>query len=425
MKAIAVAVCCVLALLPSVLGHATLIYPAPYGTPNSPSKTTPTGGGTSGVPVYPLNTKFIDWKLVAGDGAGFPRMLVNTAGTNTAGNWPADAAPSSTEGFQTGAYTAIYNVPLSAILASPDPGGNAIATYGTQDPSLGPQTPNTLPFGFTYTTNLASAFACTGTFTTASYTYNKVCTVQLSTASAWYSGFSFAQVAPTPVGTGSATGGAAAAVGTCVPPDSTQLQTCSAVVMGIRATSSTSSSIWIPDGETQQGMDAAVLAELAQNLPNQKVFMVNVVGGHTESPSVATPCSTSYTRFLCAQAFTPCNLANTQPATAPFNQPCLQTCTEFTCWCQLNPIHQYLYQIQNSAGAWVCPESEAGSDSTGVCPNAGPPPSYFGINGTQCINGVNNGASGGLGAAPHTSSMISPVLMAVVGVFTIVAAYFH
>ncbi len=375
--------------------------------------------------------------MFAGDGNGPVRMLIDPTGGR---NFPAAGAQ------PTGAT---YAVTLTPVTTSPGQSG-VIATYAG-DPAAGPQAVNNNPYEFTFT--IPADIQCTGTF---GADWINVCTVQISSSSAWYSGFSFS-TSPKQGG-GTASAGPSTPIGQCrtysslftpsrpprrtdvfvafcLPTDyplitenasRTILNACRHIPDNISPKTGVSTRmIWIPDGLTQEVMDASVRAEFDQNIGNRNVFAINT-DDHTESFAVETPCTKSYLYFLCAQAFQPCNPTNTAPATFPANIPCGPTCKEFTCWCQLNPKHANLY---------VCGSYDAnsGRDSSGICPiltDSNPAKLRgFGPRNATCVPTSPYGADGecidlALCAAPHAASY-QPVIILVAALATAIAVFFQ
>lgn len=335
----------------NVLGHAVVVTPAPFNT--NPSKSFGCGGASAG----PLNVVAggrgqVNWKLVAGDGAGDIRMLVDSAGGG------GGAFPTSYQG-----------TPSASITAVPLTGGSTPTVVGT-----------TYTFDFD-----ASAVACTGG------AGGNVCTAQISSTSNWVSCFSYTKTAPAQ--TGSTASQAVTYQGSCVTITAGQLTTCNMLTGRV---------VWVPQGSDVTDLDAGVQATLVQNLPNERVFWAQ-----PQSVDVVTPCTTAYKEYLCAQAMVPCNAAKTQPTTNIYGtQPCRSTCKEFTCWCDLNDIHAFLYDCDTI--------SNANFDSTGYCSRK-----KFGPNNSTCIPRATSSTAGTCpggecAAAPHTASHSTFALAAVV-----------
>jgi len=278
-----VVVACI-AALPSVLGHAELVTPTPYN-PN-PSKSFNCGGVSSG----PLNViptgGVLSWKLIASDGAGAIRLLVDPAGGTA-------AFPASGTGIVTGT---LIQVALS-----------------------GDDVPQSTDVGRTFNYNYAwPDLTCTRS--------DGVCTAQVSSSSSWVACFSFSKTAAAGA---QSTGTAVTYAGNCVTVAAGTLTTCSMV---------TGQTVWVPQGGDIGDMDTTVLTTLQQNLPNPNVFNA------AQDATAVTPCSTAYRRYLCADTFIPCNTAGTQPTSVAFaQQPCESTCQEFSCWCWLTAGEAGLY----------------------------------------------------------------------------------
>lgn len=349
---------CLLAALPSVLGHAALVNPVAFNS--QPSKTFPSGGVGSGpLNIIPVGGT-VSWKLIAGDGAGPIRMLIDPAGVTS--NFP----------------TSYAATPAASLITVDLNSGQNNVVGTTYD------YPFTLPAGLT----------CTGTVGV----NTAVCTVQISSSSNWVAAFSFTKQAP-PAGSSTGAVQQQTVSGSCVTV-ATPLTTCTYV---------TGQTIFVATGADTTSMDQGVAATLTQNLPN-----VNVFYNQPQSPSVTTPCTEAYKRFLCAQTFTPC--ANNQPITTTFqDQPCASTCNEFTCWCDLNPLHAGLYRCSDYVNA--------NRDSTGRCGfkfgpnNSTCVPTIRSSTGANCVNGV-------CSAAPSAATL-QPLVLAVLAIVSILAVVYH
>lgn len=345
----------------SVMGHAVVVTPTPFNT--NPSKTFGCGGASAG----PLNViptgGTVNWKLIASDGAGDIRMLIDPAGGG------GGAFPTSYQG-----------TPSASIITVGLSGGSTPSVVGT-----------TYSFDFT----LPSGLTCTGS----SGGSTSVCTAQISSTSNWVSCFSFTKTAPTVSGS---TGTAVQQQGNCVTLTTAMVPTCSQLV---------GKTVWVPLGSDVGDLDDGVRATMNQNLPNQNVFW-----NQPQSYDVVTPCTTSYKDFLCAQALVPCNAAKTQPTSTPYGQqPCQSACKEFTCWCDLNDIHAFLYDCTTF--------NNAASDSAGSCTGVN---RKYGPNNSTCVPRPTSSTAGtctvDCGAAAHGASHSAVLLAAVVA--TVAAALY-
>lgn len=351
---VVVTVC--LAALPSVLGHAALVSPTPFNT--NPSKSFTTGGVSAGpLNIIPDGPRTLSWRLIAGDGAGAIKMLVDPAGLTT--NFP----------------TSNGATPAASLIQVPLTGADPTVVGVTYD----------------YTYQWPAGLTCTGA--------NGMCTAQVSSTSNWVAGFSFSKTAPAAVSSTAGTSAAQVFSGGCVT--AANLVNCPMV---------NGKTIWVPTGADALDMDLTVAATMEQNLNNSRVF-----SNQPQSAGVSTTCTRAYQRYLCGDAFMLCNAAGTQPIdTVTLRQPCLQSCTEFTCWCDLNPIHADLYR---------CNLQNAARDATGSCSTA-----KFGPNNATCVPRPATSTAGsciGDSCAAFSSASFQPLVMAALAVAAAFAVFYN
>jgi len=297
---------------------------------------------TGPINIISSGAQSFEWKLIASDGAGMVSMIIDSAGNPS--NFP------TSNGGTTSANTL-----------------NQVAVSGT--------TPTNVGTTYTFTYNMP-ALTCTGSLGGRT----DICIAQISSVSDWVACFAFAYNAV------STTGGTPAY--TCVTASG--LTACPMI---------NGKQVNLPDGETLASLDASVQATINQNFNESRVFLTGNAPAAPGQPQ--TPCEQSYRAYLCGATFGACARNGGSP---PPISPCAAVCSQFECWCSLNPIHAYLYSCATL--------DNAGSDEAGDCSKG------YGPNNATCTAASSTASAqqncqNGILADCSAASMTQPVVLAV------------